>query len=938
VARRGKFGRLPRTAPDLTGAVVALIREAAAQNERNIIDAWKEGGKVDGKKVTDAALLEHFDDKLEGLSPDDPSYVEAKNTRQQYGFAVKNSKMELSYAQKKTGDRGMAAFYKNEASKHPKNSEVWRELMKASASYQDRANQASGGGGGGRRRGGGGMSIEERNYRITTPRKEERAWMGYQSVLLELARDRGILLQAKNPDAASATTGPESFADMQAWGGDFTAIQKLINEFATSPDFKDYRDYLTKWIQTNGQADFNGDFSMSGTAQMRADRMAGINRRMDIHRKLGGTATQLKNLHKEGADVTTDGGVLGVIDPMQRYEEGRKRFNAIIESDDSTPLEIHNAIENWKKELGGVYEDLEAQAVAFRDPSRPSGSLDDGWTSVKVGKVRGELDGLYGDTSLARDTLFEESSGHASSLSASEVAAGRSDQQFLADIVSTNNGFIEMLADPYANAVIAKVDDNGQPSMAPDADWGAVNATKLAASGNPIAYSMVSGEKGGVLPGMAVMQATYGQPITVTQTGGLDRMNQPTTMLEPGEGMGTGLIGAVFKRPDGSQFYGLQTAEGMRYTNTAPWAPGTTATTNPDGSVTVALPPAAVAGTTTFDPQAAVDDRYIDPTLFKSMPNTMLLSTVEANIQYDTYNAPEHRTNPWVMMSPTELQRMVAAESGGDPAKAAILTERFAQNVANARSNTAAQGGWLAARQDMYRNAGDRPAAAGGITYVSDAEMRRRALEFINRPGMQLNVGGPGDFGAGVYSMKAIPGSTFGRTFSSDREVAEEQIASTPASRLAELVRNLTGQWMDSAAGAATFGQRTGGKPASEQFTPATGPSVSPIAHAATYGVTPKPARNRAGEDAAEAAFYRGSGKKPPSTSNTWTPPPALQQYMDMPVTQKPSTSTGGRYGVAPIDKPDKPPPKPPPQQKYVAPKEPDLPGLMKGNVPHVHL
>jgi hypothetical protein len=935
VARRGKFGRLPRTAPDLTGAVVALIREAAAQNERNIIDAWKEGGKVDGKKVTDADLLAYFDDKLSDLDPADPNYVEAKNTRDQYAFAVRNSKMELGYAQHKQSDAAMARFYKNEAAAHPKNSEAWRDLMKASAGYQDRVNQGGGGGGGG---GGGrgrkgGMSIEERNWRITTPRKEELAWTTYQNVLLELARDRGILLRAKNPDAASATTGPESFADMQAWGGDFTAIQQLINEFATSPDFADDRAALTKYIQTYGQADFNGDFSMAGSTQMRTDYISGVNRRIDTHGKLGGTVTQLKDLRKQSADATIAGGTLGVIDPMQRYEEGRKRFNSIIESDSATPLEIAQAVKDWTKELSDIGMDLEAQAIAFRDPSLPSGSRDDGWTSVKVGKVRRELDGLMGNTSLKGDTLFEESSGHDTDVTSAESAA-KGDQQFLADIVSINNGFMEMLADPVANAVIAKVDDTGQPSMEPDAEWGAVNATKLAASGNPVAYSMVSREKGGLLPGMPVMQATYGQPIMVTQAGTLDRMGNPTEALEPGPGMGTGRIGAVFTRTDGSQFYGLDTVDGMRYTDAEPWADGTTVTKNPDGSVTVTLQTTQVAGATTFDPLDAVDERYIDPDLMSSMPNTMLKSTIEVDMAYKRSSRDRDEVGPWANVTPSEMQRMIAAEGGGDPVLSAQLEQQYLANIARDKAK-----GYRSPDErfvSQYRQKGqegDKP-GAGGVTYVSDAEMRRRALEFIHRPEFASKFG---PIGGG---LRDLPGGY--HRLRSGLEAAEDEIATTPASRLAYRVREMTGAWMTSTAGATSHAQQTGGYQGTSVYTPP-GSTISPIATAATFGITPKPARNRAGEDAAEQAFYRGSGRTPPTVRspqvNTYT---GFTTNAPGPASPTITPTTGFTITPAP------PPPKPSDRTKddeyvspptyYTPPPPPDMPGLIGGQQPRTRL
>lgn len=112
MARTPKFGRLPRSAPDITGAIIAMVREYAAQRERNIVDAWKNGGEFEGKKVTDDALLAFFADKLKGMDPSDPKYDEAKNTRAQYEFAVRNSKQELRYAQGQVSDAAMSAFYR----------------------------------------------------------------------------------------------------------------------------------------------------------------------------------------------------------------------------------------------------------------------------------------------------------------------------------------------------------------------------------------------------------------------------------------------------------------------------------------------------------------------------------------------------------------------------------------------------------------------------------------------------------------------------------------------------------------------------------------------------------------------------------------------------------------------------------------------------------
>ena len=112
MARRGVFGRLPRAAPDLTNTLVALIREANAQEDQNMVDAWKNGGKVEGKGVDDDRLLDHMKKRRDALSPDDPLWDEWNNNYIQYDFSIHESKMALKNDQGKVSDAEMASFYR----------------------------------------------------------------------------------------------------------------------------------------------------------------------------------------------------------------------------------------------------------------------------------------------------------------------------------------------------------------------------------------------------------------------------------------------------------------------------------------------------------------------------------------------------------------------------------------------------------------------------------------------------------------------------------------------------------------------------------------------------------------------------------------------------------------------------------------------------------
>ena len=160
MARRGRFGRLPRSSPDLTSTIVAMGREYQNKQDQNILNwvvpkeklaeenSWDKGGKVDGKVVTDEYLLSYVAKRRDGLAKDDPLYAEMDQKLSEYTFSVANSKQELKYAQHKVSDGAMSSFYNKWAGKLPQNSEAWRNMMTLSAQYHDRAKSGSGGGGG----------------------------------------------------------------------------------------------------------------------------------------------------------------------------------------------------------------------------------------------------------------------------------------------------------------------------------------------------------------------------------------------------------------------------------------------------------------------------------------------------------------------------------------------------------------------------------------------------------------------------------------------------------------------------------------------------------------------------------------------------------------------------------------------------------------------
>jgi hypothetical protein len=132
-SRRGSFGLQPRVAPNVTNQIVALAREYVAKRDQNIMDAWRNGGTFEGKKVTDSMVLAYWNERAQGLDPNDPNYEYAKNQVEQLQYGIEQSKMDVLHVQGKLSDTAYAQFFLKWAKKVPANSEFYRVLQKDAA-------------------------------------------------------------------------------------------------------------------------------------------------------------------------------------------------------------------------------------------------------------------------------------------------------------------------------------------------------------------------------------------------------------------------------------------------------------------------------------------------------------------------------------------------------------------------------------------------------------------------------------------------------------------------------------------------------------------------------------------------------------------------------------------------------------------------------------
>ena len=141
MARSGRFGSLPGSSPDLTSTIAALLEQYENARDRNIYSAWLNGGKFEGKKVTDQSLMAFYKMRRSQYTKDDPEYDYWNQQHSQIDYRIGESKMLLRFERNNIKEGGAAAWYASNAKRFPKNSEVWREAMRNAARFQKAAQE-----------------------------------------------------------------------------------------------------------------------------------------------------------------------------------------------------------------------------------------------------------------------------------------------------------------------------------------------------------------------------------------------------------------------------------------------------------------------------------------------------------------------------------------------------------------------------------------------------------------------------------------------------------------------------------------------------------------------------------------------------------------------------------------------------------------------------
>jgi hypothetical protein len=170
MARAGTFGRRPTTSTyNLTTLIASLLREQQAAKDKDVFDAYNNGGLFQGKPVTDQVLLDYIQARRDAIPKGDPLWDQWNNTLIQQKFSIGEQTVSLAYKQaiaaipanaspetrnamEARAAADVARFYETQLSSIPKDSAFYRQVAGSAAQWEkasSTAAAASGRGGGG---------------------------------------------------------------------------------------------------------------------------------------------------------------------------------------------------------------------------------------------------------------------------------------------------------------------------------------------------------------------------------------------------------------------------------------------------------------------------------------------------------------------------------------------------------------------------------------------------------------------------------------------------------------------------------------------------------------------------------------------------------------------------------------------------------------------
>lgn len=562
--RRGRFGQLPRAAPDLTATIVSIARQMQAQEEQNMVDAWKSGGTISGKSVTDQMMLAFWKSRMSGVSKGDPLYDQYKNTLFQYQYAIDESTHAMLYRQGKISDAAMADFYIGWSKKVPRDSEFFRTLQSDAAQF---------------------MKAAAARGRAGAAKAKAAAYSAYAATLQKGPLGLGDTLTSVMTQLARMNNivgGNQGLTDFQLAGqGDPGRMESVLASIRANPT-SPLAQQIEAAIRAYDPHFSIGQLTTTYYGRALAGQVVAYNQLL-VRAKADGYKGEIARITRAIGTATDTGTQVAAWPVGQAYQIARDQFDRVWSDPRSTDLDRKVAAE----QLASV-----AQSLSQRPSLDPATSQ----------RLMNDAMALRGDPGAANQSSFYENfTGNQNLQAGTTNASGATkgeDATFQAamnrieqwsNIAKQNPGqFV------YASM---KIDPAGNPTFDPTGK-GSIGLVPLYSVQNdptPVGIIPVP-----TVTGSIAMQAVNAHDINVVD---------PARPSDPGTNIGAALTYWVgdqqvtlyqVKRPDGTAIY----------TTVDPFTPGVTVKPpdSPSGPMKVTLP--TTANQSAAAVAAAVDRQY----------------------------------------------------------------------------------------------------------------------------------------------------------------------------------------------------------------------------------------------------------------------------------------------------------------------------------------
>lgn len=627
MARSGRFGRLPRAAPNLTQVIIGMLREFAAQQDSNIINAWEEGGEFEGKPVDDARLLKHLKERRDGLDKDDPMWDRWNQMLDNYTFAIEESKMSLAYAQHKVSDLTMAKFYQKWAGKLPVNSEAYRNLMRSAAEFMDAAKKRSGGGGGG---GGGRRSAANRaayeSEFTSVYNKYERQYDVASQVLLYAAYREGIL-------QITDTADPDDLMDLRGMDEqDHARFLTLFDKIGSDPRYADMRAALE-------QEGLSG-LTFGRFVELGDNKATGMQARVDVSVRYG-EDKNAEEIREDLIEYNVTRALVADIDDIAAYQGMRNALDSALAGPLMTPWQVMKVLNVY----GNGLARLDAQAAS--DQTR-------GFLNNELSVFRGE--------SVTGPTLYEGNEGGIRNEHGSDVA----------NLAFIYNSTAQMIADVESGRSFLTM----APGEAGEPVYTTVPRNTVGLTDQTLGMVVWSDPGGGASP---IPMYVRFNPIYVQ--GAVGRNSRTGTIQgQVPVSDNEELIGQWYEL-NGKRYYGIY-AEGSMGSDLT-WFADDPFTDNPaerrfgdDGSLVLTKEVAVQPGAT----KEQIDALRLNP--FDVLSPAALDMDLQYSLRFDnadeaTYYSSREQALALLRVSPAEAAKVINDLYGADPLRAAAEMDRF---------------------------------------------------------------------------------------------------------------------------------------------------------------------------------------------------------------------------------------------------------------------